>query len=173
MNRSSQVISRLTNILSGWTPKGQFEEEKEEKDWKRMLEKAKHQVAAKSELFPGRWLQCAYSDELSWVVSRKRHLLNYLETNQSTIINKDIKCLYNERKSRGWFEFVCWKEGKGRCQLSRRPSQGKSVEIKASSRAMGFSVAQYTPRSKLVNPSCVTKQQHQFLKSCSSVKATA
>ena len=40
-------------------------EEKEEKDWKRMLEKAKHQVAAKSELFPGRWLQCAYSDELS------------------------------------------------------------------------------------------------------------
>ena len=40
-------------------------EEMEEKDWKRMLEKAKHQVAAKSELFPGRWLQCAYSDDLS------------------------------------------------------------------------------------------------------------
>ena len=42
-----------------------FEEEEEKKDWKRALEKAKHQVAAKSELFPGRWLQCAYSDELS------------------------------------------------------------------------------------------------------------
>ena len=41
------------------------EEEKEEKDWKRMLEKAKNRVAAKSKLFPGRWLQCAYSDELS------------------------------------------------------------------------------------------------------------